>query len=115
MVLLPAENHYLYRPRETGGVLCMAGRELDIHRMRIVLVFVHDQQRPLAVGPQYGIRRNQRMARAVVDIATRGIHEVLVITRLQPLQVDELTDKELRQRLPRLQIGAGREEIECPR
>src|SRR5205823_5121124 len=72
--------------------------------MRVVMVSVHCQQRPLAIGTKHWIRGNQHVALSILDVADRREQLVLSILWLRPFLRDELRGKELSDALPNLVI-----------
>src|SRR5580700_1995225 len=76
--------------RSVERLVLMAGLvfKRDLHPVSILLIAIHDKQRPPAVGTFQGICRYQRMPRAVVDIAAGGKYIMRFLTRSDPLQIN---------------------------
>src|SRR5271167_2242027 len=73
--------------------------------MRVLLVLVDDQQCPFTIRALNGIRGDEHMPGAVLDIARGWIHTVRLTAWLHPFQVDELAREELAERLRDLAIS----------
>lgn len=102
MVLFAAESYYVHRAGERAIDLACAVVECNPHRVRILLIFVDQHQRPLTVGSLYCIGGHQRVSGRVVDIDVRWEYRVFAASWLHPFQVNELTGEVLRSGLQNL-------------
>ena len=67
----------------------------DLHPVSILLIAIHDKQRPLAIGTFQGICCYHRMSRAVVDVTAGGKYIMQFLARSDPLQINQLGREEL--------------------
>src|SRR6266851_6485307 len=116
LILVLAENRDLNRAEE--GVYSFPQTLLSLkrnpHTVRILLIPVDHHEGPLPVRTPQRIRRYQRVACSIRNVALRGKHQMLAVARLHPLQVDELRGEELGERLLNLVAGVNREHPERP-
>src|ERR1035437_4169074 len=114
LVLIAAKGCDLDWTRKTHGRISGPTKR-DADAVSVLLVATDDQQRPLAIGTLQGVSSDEFAASAVVDVGLGRIKLMLSAARLSPLQVDELRDKELRQRLLNLVGSVHREHAEGAR
>jgi hypothetical protein len=82
-VLRAAEGKHSHRTgKETPAILTI---KLDVHTMSIPLVTIHQQDRPLPIGPQQRVRSHQRMSGRIRNISGGRKCFVLAAARLHPL------------------------------
>lgn len=99
LILRFAEGFYGERAGEGtgGGLRCVI--EGDFDGVRIFLVLIDDEERPLAIRAMDGVGSDERVAGAISNVAF-GVEEmVFAAARLHPLEIDELAGEELRERL----------------
>src|SRR5262249_5473089 len=80
-----------------GGLSWVIEGNLD--GVRIVLVLVDDDERPLSVGTTRGIGGNKIVSGAVANVAFGGEQLVFTAAGLHPFESDELACEKLRERL----------------
>ena len=73
--------------------------EDDAHRMRVVLVLVDDEQRPLSVGAVHRVGRHQDVTGGIEDVARGRKDAVLAVAGLHPLPGQHPAGEVLRGRL----------------
>ena len=59
--------------------------KLDPYAVRILLIAIHHQQRPLPIGTFQRIGRYQRVSGAIVNVALGGIYIVLFARPARPI------------------------------
>src|SRR6266478_3369856 len=93
-----------------GFFFCVIER--NAHGVRVFLVLVDDEQRPLAIGPQRRVHGDENMACSITNVTGGGENLVRGVTGLDPLQIKQLADEVLGERLFDLEIAVSGEKVE---
>src|SRR5258706_11738307 len=104
-----SESGYVYGAGERCCGFSLGIVKGNVQCIRVLLIFVDDQQGPLSIGPQHGISRHKRVARSVADVAGGRKQLVSAVAGLDPLQIEQLANEILRQRLTNLEFLIGGE------
>src|SRR5258708_9088737 len=107
-----AKSCYGHRTsKSSDGFFCCV-IERNAHCVRVFLVLVDDEQRPLPIGPKRRISGNKKVACSIPNVASSRENLVRAVTGLDPLQIEQLADEELGERLLDLEVCVSAEKIE---
>ena len=105
-VLLASERHHVHFALKRTG-LATGPLEGNLNLVRVLPVFVNQQQRPVAIGASNRIAGDKRVTRRIMDGAVHTEQVMHPGTMRDPLVVDHAASVILGGELANFEIGVG--------